>query len=156
MRIAAVAGSLGLENHLDAHPHRLPLAIRKLVSIGSVLTMRTPVLVLDEPTTGQDHRTADRIAGVIRDVRAAGTTVVAVSHDMALVADIADRIVVLDAGRVVADGLPRTVLSDRALASSTRLTPPQITQLAMALPGRAGREAVLTVGELVAEVRGAR
>jgi energy-coupling factor transport system ATP-binding protein len=156
VRVAAVAESLGVETHLDAHPHRLPLSIRKLVSIGSVLTMRTPVLVLDEPTTGQDHRTAERIAGVIRDVRAAGTTVVAVSHDMALVADIADRIVVLDAGRVVADGEPRTVLSDRALASSTRLMPPQITQLAMALPGRAGQEAVLTVGELVAEVRGAR
>jgi energy-coupling factor transport system ATP-binding protein len=156
VRIAAAAASLGLVTHLGAHPHRLPLAVRKLVSIGSVLTMRTPVLVLDEPTTGQDHRTADRIADVIREVRAAGTTVVAVSHDMALVADIADRIVVLDAGRVVADGLPRAVLSDPALAASTRLTPPQITQLAMAMPGRAGREAVLTVGELVAEVRGAR
>ncbi len=155
-RIAAVAASLGLETHLAAQPHRLPLAVRKLVSIGSVLTMRTPVLVLDEPTTGQDHRTADRIAGVILEVRAAGTTVIVVSHDMALIADIADRIVVLDAGRVVADGLPRAVLSDPALAASTRLTPPQITQLAMAMPGRAGREAVLTVGELVAEVSGAR
>jgi energy-coupling factor transport system ATP-binding protein len=155
-RVAAVAATLALDAHLLEHPHRLPLPVRKLVSIGSVLTMRTPILVLDEPTTGQDHRTADRIARVIRGLRAAGTTVVVVSHDMALVAGLADRVVVLDGGRVVADGPPRAVLSDPALAAVTRLVPPQISQLAMAMPGRAGREAVLTVAELVAEVRGAR
>jgi energy-coupling factor transport system ATP-binding protein len=155
-RIAAVAASLGLESHLAAHPHRLPWPVRKLVSIAAVLTMRTAVLVLDEPTTGQDHRTAQRIAGVIREVRATGTTVVAVSHDMSLVADVADRIIVLDGGRVVADGAPRAVLSDPALVEATRLAPPQITQLAMAIPGRAARGAVLSIDELVAEVRGAR
>jgi energy-coupling factor transport system ATP-binding protein len=154
--VATTATSLGLEPHLGAHPHRLPLPIRKLVSIASVLTMRTPILVLDEPTTGQDHRTADRIADVIRDLCAAGTTVIAVSHDMLLVAAIADRLVVLDGGRLVADGRPRDVLSDAQLAATTRLAPPQITQLAMALPGRTGRRIVLSVPELVAELRDAR
>ncbi|HEX2470397.1 MAG TPA: ABC transporter ATP-binding protein [Candidatus Limnocylindrales bacterium] len=155
-RVATTATSLGLEPHLGAHPHRLPLPVRKLVSIASVLTMRTPILVLDEPTTGQDHRTADRIADVIRDLSAAGTTVIAVSHDMLLVAAIADRLVVLDGGRLVADGRPRDVLSDAQLAATTRLAPPQITQLAMALPGRTGRRIVLSVPELVAELRDAR
>jgi energy-coupling factor transport system ATP-binding protein len=155
-RVAAAATSLGLEPHLAAHPHRLPLPVRKLVSIASVLTMRTPIVVLDEPTTGQDHRTTDRIAGVIRDLRAAGTAVVVVSHDMALVAAIADRLVVLDAGRIVAHGTPRDVLTDTRLAATTRLAPPQITQLAMALPGPTGRRVAMSVPELVAQLRDVR
>jgi energy-coupling factor transport system ATP-binding protein len=155
-RVADVASALGLDAHLVSHPQRLPLPLRKLVSIASVLTMRTPLVVLDEPTTGQDHRTARRITEVIRDLRGAGTTVVAVSHDLSLLAGIADRLLVLDGGRVAADGPPRDVLTDTSLAASTRLTPPQVTQLAMALPGRTGRGAVLSVGELVAELRGLR
>jgi energy-coupling factor transporter ATP-binding protein EcfA2 len=152
-RVAAVVEALGLERHLGDHPHRLPLPVRKLVSIGSVLTMRTPVLVLDEPTTGQDHRTAIRVAHVVRAAADAGTTVVLVSHDMPLVADVADRIVVMHAGRLVADGPPRDVLADMDLARTTRLSPPQITQLGAMLPGRDGRPAVLSVQELLTELR---
>jgi hypothetical protein len=63
--------------------------------------------------------------------------------------------VVLDGGRLVADGRPRDVLSDAQLAATTRIVPPQITQLAMALPGRTGRRIVLSVPELVAELRDA-
>ena len=153
-RIAEVVRTLALEPHLGDHPHRLPLPVRKLVSIGSVLTMGTPVVVLDEPTTGQDHRTAVRIAGLVRAAAVSGTTVVLGSHDMPLVAEVADRVVVMDAGRVVADGPPREILVDAGLAERTRLAPPQITQLAAMLPGRAGRSAVLSVQELVAELRG--
>jgi len=155
-RVEEVARALGLEAHLADQPHRLPLPVRKLISIGSVLTMRTPILVLDEPTTGQDHRTVARVGEVIRSVRAAGTTVVVVSHDMALVADLADRLVVLHDGRVVADGTPREVLTDATFADATRLAPPQITQLAAALPGRGGHSAVLSISELLAELGGPR
>ena len=95
-----------------------------------------------------------RIAGLVRAAAVSGTTVVLGSHDMPLVAEVADRVVVMDAGRVVADGPPREILADPGLADKTRLAPPQITQLAAMLPGRAGRSAVLSVQELVAELRG--
>jgi len=152
-RVGEIVAGLGLEPHLATNPHRLPLPVRKLVSIGAVLAMRTPILVLDEPTTGQDHRTAVRIASLIRAAGAAGTTVVLVSHDMPLVAEVAGRVIVMDAGRIVADGSPRAVLGDATLTEATRIAPPQITQLAAALPGRSHRRAVLSVGELVAELR---
>ena len=58
--------------------------------------------------------------------------------------------------RVAADGSPRDVLSDRDVLAATGLRPPQITELSLALPGRAGRPAALTVGELVDELRAAR
>ena len=152
-RIAAVADALELTDVLGAHPRRLPFPLRKLVGIASVLTMRPSLLVIDEPTTGQDHRAARRIADLIRGLRDGGTTVVCASHDLALVADVADRIVALSDGQVVADGSPRDVLSDRELVATTGLTPPQITELSLAMPDRAGRPGALSIGELVAEVR---
>jgi hypothetical protein len=59
----------------------------------------------------------------------------------------------MDAGRIVADGSPRAVLGDATLTEATRIAPPQITRLAAALPGRSHRPAVLSVEELVAELR---
>lgn len=153
-RVEAVAGSLGLADVLSVHPYRLPFPVRKLVTIASVLTMRTSVVVLDEPTTGQDHLTSRRIAAVLDGLRASGTTVVCVTHDMSLLAEASDRLVVLHEGCVAADGTPRDVLSDRALLATTSLRPPQISVLSLALPGRAGRRAALSVDELVSELRG--
>jgi energy-coupling factor transport system ATP-binding protein len=154
-RVASVAEALRLAEVLPMHPHRLPFPLRKLVSIASVLTMHPSVLVLDEPTTGQDHRTSRRITDVIDGVRASGTTVVCVTHDMTLLAATSDRIVALHAGRVAADGPPRAVLSDRGLMEETALRPPQVTALSMAMPRRSARPGALSIGELVDEIRAA-
>jgi energy-coupling factor transport system ATP-binding protein len=154
-RVASVAEALRLADVLQIHPHRLPFPLRKLVSIASVLTMHPSVLVLDEPTTGQDHRMSRRITDVIDGVRASGTTVVCVTHDMTLLAVASDRIVVLHAGRVAADGPPRAVLSDRGLMEETALRPPQVTALSMAMPRRGARPGALSIGELVDEIRAA-
>jgi energy-coupling factor transport system ATP-binding protein len=154
-RVTAVADALGLVDVLQASPHRLPFPRRKLVAIGGVLTMRTPVVVLDEPTNGQDHRTSRSIAELIDGLRAGGTTVICSTHDMALVADVADRVVVLFAGRVAADDVPRVVLSDLAALRTVGLAPPQITELSLAMAGRGERGGALTVQELVDEVRAA-
>ena len=152
-RVGSVAAALGLHDVLTTSPHRLPFPVRKLVGIASVLTMRPRVLVLDEPTTGQDERTTRRIAELIGRQRADGTTVVCASHDLSLVAAVADRVVVLRDGTVVADGPPRSVIADGEAMAAAGLTPPQITELSLAMPGRAGRPGALSVHELVEEVR---
>lgn len=152
-RVAAVSAAFDLDSVLGTHPYRLPFPLRKLVSIASVLTMRPSVVVLDEPTNGQDHRTARRIADLIAGLRDGGTTVMCVSHDMLLVAGVVDRLIVLRDGRVVADGTPRQVLSDRELIASTRLSPPQITELSLAIPGRGDRSGALSIAELLDEFR---
>ncbi len=152
-RVGSVAAALGLHDVLTTSPHRLPFPVRKLVGIASVLTMRPRILVLDEPTTGQDERTTRRIAELIGRQRADGTTVVCASHDLSLVAAVADRVVVLRDGTVVADGPPRSVIADGEAMAAAGLTPPQITELSLAMPGRAGRPGALSVHELVEEVR---
>ena len=148
-RVAEVAADFGIEAHLATHPYRLTRPDRKVVAIASVVAMRPRVLVLDEPTTGQDHRTAAAIADHIVRLRRAGTTVVCVAHDLSLVATVADRVLVLAEGRLIADAPPRAVLADTALLAATDLVAPPIARLSAALPGRPGRGVALTVDELV-------
>ena len=124
------------------------------MTIASVLAMRTPVLVLDEPTTAQDHRTSDVVGRLIRELRDAGTAVVCISHDVRLLADVADRLVVLDAGRAIADDAPRAVFADGAVMRQAGLRPPQVTRLA--LPGstaRHGRGRPCPIDEVAGAVR---
>jgi energy-coupling factor transport system ATP-binding protein len=71
---------------------------------------------------------------------------------MPLLADVAELLVVMWNAKVIADGTPREVFADRATMERTHLTPPQITQLSLRLPSRAGRPAALSVEELAAEL----
>lgn len=152
-RIAVTAETFGLTDVLETHPYRLTLPMRKLVAIASVCTMQPRVLVLDEPTTGQDHRTADRIAAHVARLVASGDTVISLTHDLRLVAEVASRVLVLQAGRLIADGPPRTIFSDEAALAGSGLRPPAVGVLSRRLPGRAGRPMALTAAELIGELR---
>ena len=96
--------SVGLTADRKTNPYDLGYSRRKLLAIGSVLSMRTPILVLDEPTTGQDARGIATIQRIVDAVAAAGRTVIAISHDMRFVAESFDRIVVMSGGSIVFDG----------------------------------------------------
>jgi energy-coupling factor transport system ATP-binding protein len=125
----AVAGALdatGLTGDEATNPYDLGMARRKLLALASVLAMRTPVLVLDEPTTGQDVRGVERVRSVVDAVAAAGRTVVAISHDMRFVAETFERVVVMRAGRIILDGAPDEVFAASSWEAlrSTYLEPP--------------------------------
>jgi len=117
--------AVGLAESIDANPYDLGYSRRKLLALASVLAMGTPVLVLDEPTTGQDARGIARVQQVIADVAAAGRTVIAISHDMRFVAETFGRVVVMGAGRVLLDGDPSTVFAEPTwpVLASTYLEP---------------------------------
>ena len=118
--------AVGLSGEARTNPYDLGASRRKLLSLASVLAMRTPVLVLDEPTTGQDLRGGATVRGVIEAVHAEGRTVVAISHDMEFAASSFDRVVVMSAGRIVGDGPPAAVLAAASweMLRSTYLEPP--------------------------------
>jgi energy-coupling factor transport system ATP-binding protein len=96
--------AVGLTDRAGENPYDLGLARRKLLAIASVLAMGTPVVVLDEPTPGQDPDGHARLRQIVANLASEGRTVVAVSHDRNFIADAFERVVVLDAGRVIADG----------------------------------------------------
>ncbi|HEX9044233.1 MAG TPA: ABC transporter ATP-binding protein [Candidatus Limnocylindrales bacterium] len=125
----AVDGALaavGLADAADANPYDLGYSRRKLLALAGVLAMGTPVVVLDEPTTGQDARGVARIAGIVASLHAQRRTVVASSHDMRFVAETFTRVVVMRAGRIVLDGTPEAVFAEEngAVLASTFLAPP--------------------------------
>jgi energy-coupling factor transport system ATP-binding protein len=90
----------GLAGVGDRHPYDLGYSRRKLVAIAAVLAMRSPVVVLDEPTTGQDAAGVDRLAALVGRLRAEGRTLVVVSHHEGFVGRTCDRAVRLVAGRL--------------------------------------------------------
>jgi energy-coupling factor transport system ATP-binding protein len=126
---AAVAEALaaaGLTGEEETNPYDLGQSRRKLLALASVLAMRTPVLVLDEPTTGQDVAGVELVRAVVEAVASEGRTVIAISHDMRFVAEAFERVVVMREGRIILDGPPSVAFASErweALAS-THLEPP--------------------------------
>jgi energy-coupling factor transport system ATP-binding protein len=126
-RLVEVAlGATGLAERRAMNPYDLGLAGRKLVALASVLAMDPAVLVLDEPTLGQDAEGVERIRTLTRALADAGRSVVAVTHDLALAATGFDRVVVLGDGTIIDDGPPERVLapSNEAVLASTGLIAP--------------------------------
>jgi energy-coupling factor transporter ATP-binding protein EcfA2 len=117
---------VGLAGEGRTNPYDLGESRRKLLALASVLAMRTPVLVLDEPTTGQDLRGVRIVREAVASAAAEGRSVVAVSHDMEFVAENFERVVVLRGGRIVLDGPPEVVFAEPAweTLASTYLEPP--------------------------------
>jgi energy-coupling factor transport system ATP-binding protein len=144
-----------LEELLELHPYRISFPLRKLVGMASIYTMRPAVFILDEPTTGQDNITTQTVYRLIRKLRDEGSTVLCVAHDMILLAEVVDRMLVLRDGDLIMDGTPREVFSNYEIMSSTHLTPPQITTLSLKLREKynAFENVALSIDEMVSEVQ---
>jgi energy-coupling factor transport system ATP-binding protein len=118
--------TVGLTGDADTNPYDLGFSRRKLLALASILAMETPIVILDEPTTGQDAGGIGRVQTIVEDLSAAGRSVIGVSHDMRFVAESFERVVVMRAGRIVLDGSPQAVFAEAAWTTlaSTFLEPP--------------------------------
>ncbi|CAK7280331.1 energy-coupling factor ABC transporter ATP-binding protein [Streptomyces sp. RM1] len=119
----------GLTQWRDTHPHHLSLGERKRVALASVLAMDTPVVVLDEPTTGQDHASVVLLGNLVDDLAADGRTVLAITHDMDFCVEHFDRVLVLDHGRIAWDGPITGWLAHVAASDDQALELPQLARL---------------------------
>ncbi len=152
-RVSEAADFFELGAIMQLHPYRISFPMRKLVGIASIFTMRPQVFILDEPTTGQDHKTSTVINRLILRLSERGNTVICVSHDMPLIAHVTNRALVMWDGKLIADASPREIFSDKPTMQRAHLTPPQITQLSMRMPARSDRLVALSIAELVASVQ---
>jgi energy-coupling factor transport system ATP-binding protein len=150
--VASALEATGLQGEERTNPYDLGGSRRKLLALASVLAMRTPILVLDEPTTGQDARGIERVRSVIESAATEGRTVIAISHDMRFVAEAFERVVVMRAGRVILDGGPAEVFGAASWDAlrSTYLEPP----LPALVGNRLGLGATPTDASVVAALRG--
>ncbi|MBO7702089.1 MAG: ABC transporter ATP-binding protein [Eggerthellaceae bacterium] len=130
-RVDAVIDEFGFNP--DDDPFLLNRGTRQLLALASIVVLDTPVVVLDEPTTGLDYRECVKVMSIISRLHESGTTVIMVCHDMEVVGDFAERVIVMSAGQVVAQGPTFDVLRDRATLEAASLVPPQIVDISMAL-----------------------
>lgn len=122
----------------DAEPFLLNRGTRQLLALASIIVTAPPVVILDEPTTGLDFRECEKVMGVVRSLHEQGTTVIMVCHDMEVVADFAQRIIVMADGGVVADGPTFDILRQPLVLQRASLMPPQIVDIALRLATDAG------------------
>ncbi len=117
----------------ERHPYDLHPAQRKLVALASAVAMDTPILVIDEPTTGLDDREMARVGQVLDRLRAGGRTIIAISHDVDFCAEHFQYALVMSKGRMVGSGLASEVMAREALLRGAGVQPPQLVRLALAL-----------------------
>ncbi len=127
-RVDEVIESFGFDGSADPF-----LLNRQLLALASIVVLAPPVIVLDEPTTGLDFRECVKVMEIITRLHRAGTTVIMVCHDMEVVADFAERVIVMSDGRVIDEGPTFDVLRHRRVLEEASLVPPQILDLSLAL-----------------------
>ena len=140
--------AVGLYEMRNRHPRQLSLGQRQRLATASVLALETQVLVLDEPTTGQDFVARRQIMSLAMDLNRQGRTILVVTHDMTLVAEYATRVIVMKAGQVLLDATPKEVFSRDDILRQTGLKVPPVVELGRGL-GAIDRAATpLTLNEL--------
>jgi energy-coupling factor transport system ATP-binding protein len=132
-RVTWALNLLDLTEYRKTSPFMLSGGERKRVALASVLAWDPKVVILDEPTIGQDHRQKENLRQFIVQLNSQGKTVVTVTHDVEFVAECNPRVILMTQGQIVADGEAKKILTDSELALKASIVPPQITQLFLGL-----------------------
>ncbi len=146
---------IGLADLAAAHPLSLSHGQKRRLSVATALVTEPDVLLLDEPTFGQDRRYTDELLALLTDLHRSGTTVVVITHDMTIVAEHATRVVALAAGQIVFDGTPAALFARPDLLARCALRLPPIAQaVQQARERRAALPAVSSLRALAAALAG--
>lgn len=132
-RVEWALDEFALTRYRDRSPFTLSGGEKKRVSLASVLCYDPDIVVLDEPTTGQDNLQKTRLAALLSKLNSQGKTVIVVTHDIEFVADFIPRVVVMSRGKIIADGRTDDVLVTREIMESSSVLPPQLTELSWKL-----------------------
>jgi len=139
-RVTEALNMMGLQDHRKEHPFTLSRGQRQRLAVATVLAARPKLLLLDEPTTGQDQIALDNLMKLTQTlIDEHGATVIMVTHDMGLVAEHASRVIVLDKGKILLDGSPLEIFSNECeTLAKVSLNPPCIINLTAGLDGNCG------------------
>ena len=120
-RVADALARVGMTHRRERPPYRLSAGEKRAVAIATVLALSPDVLVMDEPSSYLDPRSRRRLIDLLRSF---GHTRIIATHDLELVVDVCTRVMVMDGGRIVADGPTRDILNDEALMQAHGLERP--------------------------------
>jgi branched-chain amino acid transport system ATP-binding protein len=108
----------GISNLAGLKAANLPFGKGRMLEIARAMAVKPSIMLMDEPAAGLNNRETGELANLIRKIRATGVTIVLVEHDMELVMDICDRIIVLNLGRKLAEGTPREIQENPLVISA--------------------------------------
>jgi len=128
-RVEWALNLLGLSQYRKTSPFMLSGGERKRVALASVLAWDPKILILDEPTIGQDYQQKEKLCQFILQMNAQEKTVVIVTHDVEFVAECNPRVVLMRGGQIVADGEARKVLTNPEVLEQASIVPPQVAQI---------------------------
>jgi energy-coupling factor transport system ATP-binding protein len=142
--------TVGLLDKKEAFPPALPRADRIKAVFAAVLAMDTGILLLDEPIAGQDSLGCRMIMDIIAKLHQKGKTIILITHNIAIAAQYAKRIIVMKNARILMDGAPSEIFVQREKLAEAGILAPQITRLSQELRAHIPLEKdALTPGELV-------
>lgn len=149
-RVEEAAQVVGLNpGYFEEHPFFLSKGLRQRVAIASILALRPKVIIVDEPTTGQDSKQSIEIMNFLTRLnKELGHTIIIITHDMPIVAQYAERIIVLGLGKIITEGAPAEVFAQPDALAKTNIEPPQITQFAQRAADYGFDKGTLTVEEM--------
>jgi len=155
VRVEEAARVVGLPQiYFGEHPFFLSKGLRQRVAIASILALRPKVIIVDEPTTGQDAKQSFEIMDFLKELNERhGHTIIIITHDMPIVAQYARRVVVMGLGQIILDGPTAEVFKKSDILAKTFIEPPQITQLAQRCQHLGFNPGTLTVDEMVEQFR---
>ncbi|MYL71696.1 ATP-binding cassette domain-containing protein [Halobacillus litoralis] len=142
-----------LEERLDDNPFDLNSSQRKEVAMASIMAVSPKVIVLDEPTTGQDHKGCKRVLDLVRMFKAHGHIVVLITHDMHLIGELNCRTVVMNQSKKIADDQADVVFSHKGVMEEAGLQPPQITSFANQLTDLDANKTYLTIDSILSWIK---
>jgi energy-coupling factor transport system ATP-binding protein len=120
---------LDIVQYRKTSPFMLSGGERKRVALASILAWDPQVVILDEPTIGQDHRQKEKLQQFILQLNAQKKTVVVVTHDVEFVAECNPRVILMRQGQILLDGVAEQILNDPELLAQASIVPPQITKI---------------------------
>jgi energy-coupling factor transport system ATP-binding protein len=132
-RVNSALEMMELSAYRKRHPQALSRGQRQRLAVASILALEPDLLVLDEPTTGQDRGHIHKFLDKIRELNRLGKTVILITHDMELAAEYAERIIVMKQGEILLDGKTAEVFSSPEELDAAGLIPPLPSRLALDL-----------------------
>ncbi|MFW6410224.1 MAG: ABC transporter ATP-binding protein [Halanaerobiales bacterium] len=148
-RIDKVLSAVELDKPLDTNPFNLGKGERQRLAVASILALEPELLIIDEPTTGQDWQGTLNMMNLIKSLNKKGHTILIITHNMRIVADYCQRVVVLSQGEIIADSSPRDIFARPELLKKAKLRPPQISRLALRLSDMGIPREIININEML-------
>ncbi len=132
-RVTWALNLLGLTEYRKTSPFMLSGGERKRVALASVLAWDPKILIMDEPTIGQDYQQKEKLRQFILQMKTQEETIIMVTHDVEFVAECTPRVLLMRDGKITADGEARRILTDPDILNVASIVPPQVAQIFLEL-----------------------